>query len=67
MADKLIPVVKAEGEEEDLVDPQVQLRVPICLSFAFGPYCLLPFFITYIMFSNPNLKVHIFMITYQYD
>lgn len=30
MADKIIPVVKAEGEEveeEDLVDPQVELRV----------------------------------------
>ncbi|KAI8442217.1 hypothetical protein MSG28_005798 [Choristoneura fumiferana] len=29
MADKIIPVVKAEGEEveeEDLVDPQVELR-----------------------------------------
>lgn len=27
MADKVIPVVKAEEEEEELVDPQDELRV----------------------------------------
>lgn len=27
MADKVVPVVKAEEEEEDLVDPQEELRV----------------------------------------
>lgn len=56
MADKLIPVVKADEEaEEDLVDPQTQLRVPI-LYISFSSSHLLNK--VYLGFQT-NLKVRI--------